>query len=191
MQSVTQDGVTVELRIPTDDEAERPFGLSLAERGMQAIWLRLENRSDTDYWLLPIALDPDYYSADEAALLAGRRLSTERRTSLTDTFRQQARPFFLKAGAVDEGFVYAVSRRHSWKAPGTNRMRKVVSWGGMGHGAGRRGGSSASATSISAQSSGATPQRSSRNRARPSEMPGWPRKAKCIAGPAPRCAVRR
>ena len=110
-QAMHQDGVTANVRIATDDEATRIFGVSLAEHGIQGIWMRLENASDHDYWLLPIAIDPDYFSADEAALVSARRLSRERRAALTETFRAKALPFYLKAGAVNEGFVYASHMR--------------------------------------------------------------------------------
>ena len=54
---------------PTEEQAARFFGVPLAEANIQPIWLRIENTSDHDYWLLPISIDPDYYSADEAALV--------------------------------------------------------------------------------------------------------------------------
>jgi len=54
----SQDGVTVRIAIPTDEEVSQHFGLGFAENGIQPIWLRIENASDVDYWLLPIAVDP-------------------------------------------------------------------------------------------------------------------------------------
>jgi hypothetical protein len=107
MQVLEQDGVTVRVNIPSEAEAATLFGVNLAEHGIQPIWLRLENASDVDYWLLPIAIDPDYYSADEAGLVAGARLSKDERAALAGHFRRHALPFFLKAGETNEGFVYA------------------------------------------------------------------------------------
>jgi len=107
VQVQEQDGVTVHVAIPTDDEAARYFGVELATRGMQPIWLRIENRSNVDYWLLPIAIDRDYYSANEAALLAGEKLSDKGGSVPTDVFRTSAMPFFVRAGTTNEGYVYA------------------------------------------------------------------------------------
>lgn len=110
-QEQTQDGVTVRIRIPTEAEAARHFGTGFAEFGLQPIWIRLENASDVDYWLLPFAIDPDYYSADEAALATGGKLPAEERAALAGVFRANALPFFLEAGGANEGYVYATYAR--------------------------------------------------------------------------------
>jgi hypothetical protein len=106
-QSQTRDGVTVQISIPTEAQVERLFGTTLAESGIQPIWLRIENTSDTDYWLLPIAIDPDYYSADEVALVVRSRLPKEERDAAADTFRSNALQFFVGAGKAIQGYVYA------------------------------------------------------------------------------------
>jgi hypothetical protein len=111
VQTLTEDGVTVQVAIPTEARAAQSFGVDLAKLGIQPIWLRIENSSDVDYWLLPIAIDRDYYSADEAALVAGARADSSRGAALQQTFRQAALPFFLKAGTVNEGYVYATHTR--------------------------------------------------------------------------------
>jgi hypothetical protein len=110
-QRQTQDGVSVTIAIPTEDEAARHFGVKLAEHGVQPIWLRIENTSAVDYWLLPIAIDPDYYSPDEAALVTAAKESKAARAEATGLFRANALPFFLKAGGSNEGYVYASHMR--------------------------------------------------------------------------------
>ncbi len=111
VQVLQQDGVTVSLTVPGDEDASQDFGVKLADFGIQPIWMRIENESDTDYWLLPIAIDPDYYSADEAALVTGARLSKQQRAEKTALFRANALTFFVKAGTVNEGYIYASHAR--------------------------------------------------------------------------------
>ena len=41
-----QGAVTVRAAVLTDDESERYFGASLADQGIQAVWLSLDNASD-------------------------------------------------------------------------------------------------------------------------------------------------
>ena len=106
-QTISEDGVTVTLHIPADDEAASTFGLTLADYGVQPVWLRIQNASDTDYWLLPIAIDPDYYSADEVAFVAGKDVPHASRQALLDQFRSKAIPFYIPAGGTNEGYVYA------------------------------------------------------------------------------------
>ncbi len=111
MQEQTEGGVRVQIAIPTEAEVSRHLGAGFAEHGIQPIWLRIENSSDDDLWLLPIAIDPDYYSADEAALLAGAKLPDAERADLKGTLRSNALPLFHAAGKSSEGFVYASHAR--------------------------------------------------------------------------------
>ena len=111
VQSFEQDGVTVQVSIPTDNEAVRFFGVKLAEYGIQPIWIRIENASDVDYWLLPNAIDPDYYSADEVAIVTGEDLPKDRRADNRENFRAKALPFYSKGRNTIEGYVYATHAR--------------------------------------------------------------------------------
>ena len=111
IQHIEQDDVSVQVSIPTDDEASRDFGVPFAKYGIQPIWLRIENASEIDYWLMPIAVDPDYYSADEAARVTGAKLSKELQNANTQLFRTNALPFFLEAGSTQEGYIYASYKR--------------------------------------------------------------------------------
>lgn len=110
-QSLERDGVTVQVAIPTDEASSAVFGVALAQHDIQPIWLRIENASDVDYWLFPIAIDEDYYSADEAALVTGAKLEKEAQAKLAESFRARALPFFLKGGTTNEGYVYASYQR--------------------------------------------------------------------------------
>ena len=55
IQSLQRNGVSVQVSIPTDDEVSRMFGVPLAKHDIQPIWIKIDNASDVDYWLMPIA----------------------------------------------------------------------------------------------------------------------------------------
>ena len=59
----------------TNQESEQIFGVNLALRWVQAVWVEVENRDNHNYWLLSSALDPDYYSPNEIAYSSHRWLS--------------------------------------------------------------------------------------------------------------------
>lgn len=111
IQRLEQGGVTVQVSIPTEDEASRYLGVPLSKHGIQPIWMRIDNASDVDYWLMPIAVDPDYYSADEAANVTGGSLPAASRSANTRLFRANALPFFLEAHSTHEGYIYASYKR--------------------------------------------------------------------------------
>ena len=64
-----QGAVTVRAAVLTDDESERYFGASLADHGIQVIWLSVDNASDLRLRFLPIVTDPNYFSAPEVERL--------------------------------------------------------------------------------------------------------------------------
>ena len=66
-QTQVQDGLTVTVAVPTAEEAEAIYGVDLADKGMQAVWIQVKNEEDLPYWFLTSGLDPTYYSASEAA----------------------------------------------------------------------------------------------------------------------------
>lgn len=61
-------------------ESQRYFGVPMARRGVQPIWLRVVNNSDVSYRLHVISIDPDYFSPLEAAAInrfsIGKRLAS-------------------------------------------------------------------------------------------------------------------
>ncbi|NDC63590.1 MAG: hypothetical protein EBZ59_06295 [Planctomycetia bacterium] len=65
--------------VPTAAESRRLFGVDLARRGIQPVFLRIENRSAESLRLQMVAIDPGYFTPLEAAGMnhfsIGRRLS--------------------------------------------------------------------------------------------------------------------
>lgn len=102
-----QSGVTVSAGILSDAQARSLYGVNLANAGLQAIWLRIENRSPHGYWLLVSALDADYYAPDEAAALFQPILGSADDERITAHFRALAVPLKTRAGETSEGFVLA------------------------------------------------------------------------------------
>ena len=69
-QTQTQDDVTVTLTVLSNKEAKRFFGAPLSKREIQPVWLEIDNRGKTPYFLIPRNMDPNYYPAEEAAYRA-------------------------------------------------------------------------------------------------------------------------
>jgi hypothetical protein len=105
--SHTEHDVTVFTTILSDELARQEYGVDLASVGLQAIWLRVENRSDHAHWLLVSALDANYYPPDEAAVLFHGALDDEEEAAITQHFRDLAIPLKTSAGEVSDGYVLA------------------------------------------------------------------------------------
>jgi hypothetical protein len=59
----------VRVAVPDDRESERYFGVPMARRGMQPVWLRISNGSSQPCRLRLASLDPNYYPPLEAAFV--------------------------------------------------------------------------------------------------------------------------
>jgi len=61
------DTIAVKASVLSNQESERFFGVPLARRGIQPVWLQITNNSKAPYRLRLASLDPHYYPPLEAA----------------------------------------------------------------------------------------------------------------------------
>jgi hypothetical protein len=66
-QSSIKVDVTVTVAVPTIAEAQAIYGVALASKHIQPVWLEVKNHSSDTYWFLPSGLDPNFFSPSEAA----------------------------------------------------------------------------------------------------------------------------
>ncbi|MEN8175784.1 MAG: LssY C-terminal domain-containing protein [Pseudomonadota bacterium] len=100
--SQTDGGLRVSTSALSVTEAVAVYGVPLVVRGIQPIWIEVENQDDVDYWLMSPGLDPNYFPASEAAdafAFAGWPDDMERR------FRKLAFHNPVPAGETVSGFV--------------------------------------------------------------------------------------
>jgi hypothetical protein len=64
-KSSTNGGLTVTVAVPTITEAKVIYGVALAAKHIQPVWLEVKNESADTYWFLPSGLDPEYFSPSE------------------------------------------------------------------------------------------------------------------------------
>ena len=105
-QSSTINDVTVAVAILTDEEAESHFGADLGGHGIQALWLRVRNASPRRYWLIRNIVDPDLYSADEAAEMVRGDVSDADFERMSQYFRDESIPVLLEPGVVTQGHIF-------------------------------------------------------------------------------------
>jgi hypothetical protein len=143
--------VTVRAAVLTDDESERYFGASLADHGIQVVWLNVDNASDLRLRFLPIITDPNYFSAPEVErLLRVWWRSGSANASIASVIAQSPVPDVIAQKRTAAGFVFthregglkllevgfetelrlepAKERRKVMVDPGWRRTRSDLSW---------------------------------------------------------------
>lgn len=77
-QTQSDRGLEVTVAVLDDAESRRVFGVPMARRGIQPVWLRIVNSTTAAYRLNLLGIDPNYYSPHEAAaanhFATGKRL---------------------------------------------------------------------------------------------------------------------
>ena len=66
-KSSVNGDVAVTAAVPTIAEAQAIYGVELASKHIQPVWVEVRNDSTAPYWFLPSGLDPNYFSPSEAA----------------------------------------------------------------------------------------------------------------------------
>src|SRR4051812_39265632 len=101
-----QGAVTVRAAVLTDDESEEYFGASLADRGIQVVWLSVDNASDLRLRFLPIVTDPNYFSAPEVARLLRVWWRGRKNASMASVVAQSPMPDVIPQKKAAAGFVF-------------------------------------------------------------------------------------
>jgi hypothetical protein len=101
-QTQERDAVRVTVGVPTAAEAAAIYGVDLAEKQVQPVWVEVRNGAAVPYWFLSSGLDPNSFSSSETAYAF-------RRADGNDALRQQFDRLQFRnpvaPGAVISGYV--------------------------------------------------------------------------------------
>ncbi|MGC1955493.1 MAG: LssY C-terminal domain-containing protein [Gammaproteobacteria bacterium] len=100
--SRSQGGVRVSTSVLSADESLAVYGVPLATRQIQPVWIEVENRDEAAYWLMSPGLDPNFFPASEAA---DAFTSEGQPKAIEQRFRDLAFHNPIPAGATVSGFV--------------------------------------------------------------------------------------
>jgi hypothetical protein len=121
-RAITQqdDSIRVSASVPGQEEAEAIFGIPLYKRGIQPVWLEIENGSDQRVRFAPMSVDEDYFSPLEVAYMHKKGYSEEARGQMDRRFHDMSMPRQILPGETASGFVFT----HA--APGTKAFNVDV-----------------------------------------------------------------
>jgi hypothetical protein len=101
--SVSGD-VLVTVAVPTIAEARAIYGVELASKQIQPVWVEVKNESTDTYWFLPSGLDPNYFSPSEAAF-AFYSDKEETNRQIDQKFQKLRFQNPIRPGSTEAGFV--------------------------------------------------------------------------------------
>ena len=107
VQTKTEAGVRVTVAVPSAEESKQIFGLPLAPKSIQPVWLEIENNSDAAFFLFHLAMDPDIYSSGEVAWkFQSSTYTKDANQNIYNIIRDNEIEWYFKPGTTRSGFVY-------------------------------------------------------------------------------------
>ena len=109
------ENIRVSTALPTAEEARAIFGIDLALRSIQPVWLEIKNGSMRPVLFFPTGLDPEYFTPGEVAFAYHRAFSGEANARLDDHLLARAFPprTLITPGATLSGFVFTYQNEGS------------------------------------------------------------------------------
>jgi len=102
------NGIRVSTSVLGDEEARQIFGIDLARKKIQAVWIEIENNIDRPIILLPTAIDPDYFAPLEVSFAYHRAFATDANAALDAHLLNLNFPIrnLIQPGARKSGYIF-------------------------------------------------------------------------------------
>ena len=107
-QSQQENDIRVTAAVPSAEESKEIFGAPLYRRGVQPVWLKIENNRDEIVKFLPVGLDPAYFTPIEAANLdlKDQKIS-DSRSLINQQFFKAGMGTIVPPGEQRSGFIFS------------------------------------------------------------------------------------
>ena len=92
--------------MPSAEETRKVFGVDLHGRGVQPVWVEIENKDDQPVWFLPSGIDPMYYTPLEAAFVSHFYFSDIANVKMNRYFFEKGKDIYVQPGDRRAGFVF-------------------------------------------------------------------------------------
>lgn len=107
-QTQTENNITVSASVPSGSETKALFGQNLYRKGIQPVWLEIQNNSGESVSFLPVGLDPAYYTPIE---VANSDMDVSENADLNPLINRQYLEKhlgnYIPAGETRSGFVFS------------------------------------------------------------------------------------
>lgn len=112
-RAITQEDheLRISASVPDAVETKALTGLDLYAQGIQPVWIKVENKSQTRARVAIRSIDSEYYSPIEVAYMNRKKFSSEGYDNLQRWFYENRLPRFIPSGETRSGLVFTHLRR--------------------------------------------------------------------------------
>jgi hypothetical protein len=105
-QTQYENNVRVTAAALSPAESEEMFAVPLYKRGIQPVWLEIENKDEAPVWFLPFGTDPDYFSPFEVAYMHRMRFSRKETEKMAQYLNDLSMGKYIPPGTIRSGFLF-------------------------------------------------------------------------------------
>ena len=106
-QTQQKDDIRATAVVLSAEESKTVFGFALYSKGIQPIWLEIENKADVPVFFLPASVDREYFSALEVAYKYHSMFYSDSANSKIDRlFYDKDVGMYIDPGSIRSGFVF-------------------------------------------------------------------------------------
>jgi len=106
IETQTEDDVRVSAAVLSAEEAEAVFGLPLYKKGIQPVWLQIENNTRYRMWFPKVSVDRNYLAPLEVAYRHHFTFSKAANRKMDQYFHRQGIRNLIEPAGVGSGFVF-------------------------------------------------------------------------------------
>jgi hypothetical protein len=108
-QTKVENNVRITAAVLSAKESKTLFDVNLYRKGIQPVWLEIENKDEEPILLLPVGLDPNYFTSLEAAYVNHFVYSVYAKRSniaMDRYFYKHGKGIYIRPGTVQSGFIF-------------------------------------------------------------------------------------
>jgi len=105
-QTQVKGNIRVTVAVLSAEETEAVFDVDLYKKGVQPVWLEIENNDEKPVWFLHAGLDPDYFAPLEVAFMSHFAFSKEANHQMDLYFYRESMQKYVEPGSIRSGFVF-------------------------------------------------------------------------------------
>jgi len=106
-QTQQEGKIRVTAAVLSKEESQEIFDVPLYKKGIQPIWLEIENKKKVPVWFLPASVDRDYFSPLEVAFANNFGYSDTANKKMNRYFYERGMGMYIAPGEVRSGFVFS------------------------------------------------------------------------------------
>jgi hypothetical protein len=100
----------------TDGESREVFGLRLADKDVQPVWISIENRGEAHAWFFPITVDDEYFASLDVSYPHHSWLSEEMNRTMDRYFEMNQIGSYIPPADGSPGSYTPVTGWSAWKS---------------------------------------------------------------------------